>query len=131
MHKTDTHKQVADTTAEPRAASPAPATDAAPDSAPAGPRAAQPPAPPAGPQRAGSQPAARCAGQPEKKRRKTSDIDETFRLVEAALAQDAPPLVPTPRSLFGMLCGVFELEFPGRLPQRAVDEALLALDAEG
>jgi hypothetical protein len=28
-----------------------------------------------------------------------------------------------------MLCGVFELEFPGRLPQRAVDEALLALNA--
>jgi hypothetical protein len=68
---------------------------------------------------------------PEKKRRKTSDIDETFRLVEAALAQDAPPLLPTPRSLFGMLCGVFALEFPGRLPQRAVDEALLELDANG
>jgi hypothetical protein len=81
--------------------------------------------------RAGPQRAARRAGQPDKKRRKTSDIDDTFCLVEAALAQDAPPLMPTPRSIFGMLCGVFELEFPGRLPQSAVDEALRSLDAEG
>jgi hypothetical protein len=132
MHKAAAHKPLADAPAEPEPASPAPAPDAAPDSAPAGPRAAPPPAPPAGPPPAGPPPrAARRAGQPEKKRRKTSDIDETFRLVEAALALDAPPLLPTPRSLFRMLCGVFELEFPGRLPQRAVDEALLALDARG
>lgn len=139
MHKAAAHKPLADAPAEPEPAEPEPASpapDAAPDSAPAGPCPAgpcpaQPPAPSAGPQRAGPQRAARRAGQPEKKRRKTSDIDETFRLVEAALALDAPPLVPTPRSLFGMLCGVFELEFPGRLPQGAVDEALLALDAEG
>jgi|LauGreDrversion4_2_1035121.scaffolds.fasta_scaffold01430_8 hypothetical protein len=125
MHKATTFEPAAAALAEPEPAGPAPAPDAAPDSAPAGPLAGPPPAPPAGPQRA-----ARRAGQPDKKRRKTSDVDDTFRLVGDALAQDAPPLLPTPRSLFGMLCGVFELEFPGRLPQRAMDEALRALDAE-
>jgi hypothetical protein len=64
---------------------------------------------------------------PEKRRKKTIDIDETFRIVDAALAKPAPPLLPTPQSLFGMLCGVFELEFPGRLPQRAVEQALQSL----
>jgi hypothetical protein len=94
--------------------------------APAGPSAAPPPRPPAGPQRP-----AKLAGLSHKKHRKTSDIDETFCLVEAALAQPALPLLPTQQSLFGMICGVFELEFPGRLHQRAVDKALLALDAKG
>jgi hypothetical protein len=106
---------------------PAPQPDPAPDSAPAGPPPASPPRQPPGPQR----PAKRAGSQQaEKKRRKTSDIDESFRLVEAALALPAPPLLPTPQSLFRMLCGVFELEFPGRLPQQAVDDALLALDAK-
>lgn len=106
---------------------PAPQPDPAPDSAPAGPPPASPPRQPPGPQR----PAKRAGSQQaEKKRRKTSDIDESFRLVEAALALPAPPLLPTPQSLFRMLCGVFELEFPGRLPQQAVDDALLALDTK-
>jgi len=124
MHKATTLDPAAAALAEPEPARPPPAPDAAPDSAPAGPSVAPPPAPPAGPQRA-----ARRAGQPDKKRRKTSDVEDTFRLVGDALAQDAPPLLPTPRSLFNMLCAVFELEFPGRMPQRAVDEALRALDA--
>jgi len=124
MHKATTLNHAAAALAEPEPAGPPPPPEAAPDSAPAGPSVAPPPAPPAGPQRA-----ARRAGQPDKKRRKTSDLEDTFRLVGDALAQDAPPLLPTPRSLFGMLCGVFELEFPGRMPRRAVDEALRALDA--
>ena len=140
MHKAAAHKPLADAPAEPEPATPAPdagpdsAPDSAPDntpaSAPAGPNAAPTPAPPAGPKPAGPQRAARRAGQPEKKRRKTSDIDETFRLVEAALAQDTPPLVPTQRSLFGMLCGVFELEFPGRLPQQAVEQLAQTLEVK-
>jgi len=129
MHKATTLDPAAAALAEPEPARPTPAPDAAPDSAPAGPSVAPPPAPPAPP--AGPQRAARRAGQPDKKRRKTSDVEDTFRLVGDALAQDAPPLLPTPRSLFNMLCGVFELEFPGRMPQRAVEQALRALDAEG
>jgi hypothetical protein len=94
------------------------------------PRAAAPPAAPAAP---AAPPAGKPASGPEKKRRKAADADAAFSVVEAVLAQPAPPLLPTPQSLFGMLCGVFELEFPGCLPQRAVDEALLALakDAKG
>jgi len=112
--------------AAPEPAAPQPANPSVPESTPAGPQPQPDAGPPTGPPRA-----ARRASQPEKKRRKTSDVEDTFRLVAAALAQDAPPLLPTPRSLFGMLCGVFELEFPGRLPQHTVEQALRALDAEG
>ena len=80
-----------------------------------------PPDPPAKAKRARS-----SVQLPEKRRRKAA-ADDAFRVVEAVLAQHAPPLLPTPQSLFGMLCDVFELEFPGRLPQPAVEQLRQAL----
>jgi hypothetical protein len=72
---------------------------------------------------------ARAAAPLQERKRRKAAADDAFRVVEAALALPCPPLLPTPQSLFSMLCDVFDLEFPGRLPQRAVDEALLALNA--
>jgi len=105
-----------------------------PDSPQAGPQPEPlPRKPPAGPRNKQKQAKRAAAGTepPEKRRKKNVDIDETFRVVDAALAKPAPPLLPTPQSLFGMLCGVFELEFPGRLPQQAVEQALQTLSEQG
>ena len=64
----------------------------------------------------------------ERKRRKVDvDLDASFRAVEAALAQAAPPLMHTPHSLMSMLLDVFELEFPDRLQPLAVAQVLQAL----
>ena len=69
----------------------------------------------------------RVSSLPTDKKRRKPVAEEAFSVVEESLSQLAPPLMPTPQSLFCMLCDVFELHFPGRLPQHIVDEALLAL----
>ena len=113
-------------------ASPAPAGPASAAASPAAP----PFAPPAGPcpEPAGSRPwprqlrSKRTAPAADRKRRKTDvDLDASFRAVEAALAQDAPPLMHTPQSLMRMLLDVFELEFPDSLPRPAVAQVLQAI----
>jgi hypothetical protein len=64
----------------------------------------------------------------DRKRRKTDvDLDTSFRTVEAALAQAAPPLRHTSQSLLRMLLDVFELEFPDSLLRPAVAQVLQAL----
>ena len=64
----------------------------------------------------------------ERKRRKTDvDLDASFRAVEAALKQAAPPLMHTPHSLMSMLFDVFELEFPDRLQPLLVAQVLQAI----
>lgn len=85
--------------------------------------------PPAEEEAARTRPAkrARVNSTPTDKKRRKPVAEEAFSVVQATLSQQAPPLMPTPQSLFCMLCDVFELHFPGRLPQQAVDEALLAL----
>ena len=108
--------------------------DAQPDasSPPAGPAAAVPPRPPSGPpagRRPTRQRAAAATRPPDRKRRRTANVDDIVRTVQAALALPVAPLMPTPQSLFAMLCGVFEHEFPGRLPQPAVEQAMQALSA--
>jgi hypothetical protein len=121
-------------------ASPAPAGPASAAASPAAPLfaspAAPPFAPPAGPcpEPAGSRPwprqlrSKRTAPAADRKRRKTDvDLDASFRAVEAALAQDAPPLMHTPQSLMRMLLDVFELEFPDSLPRPAVAQVLQAI----
>jgi len=118
----------ASSTAAPAAHSAPPAAPpfapVAPVASPAGPR----------PEPAGSRPwprqltSKRTAPAADRKRRKTDvDLDASFRAVEAALAQDAPPLMHTPQSLMRMLLDVFELEFPDSLPHPAVAQVLRAL----
>jgi hypothetical protein len=112
-----------------------PAQDPAHDPAPHAPPPATAPESPAGPcPEQSSLPWARqlrskkAAPAADRKRRKTDvDLDASFRAVEAALAQDAPPLMHTPQSLMRMLLDVFELEFPDRLPRPAVAQVLQAI----
>jgi len=72
--------------------------------------------------------ARQAAHAPEKRRRKAA-ADDAFRVVEAALALSLPPLLPTPQSLFRILCDVFELEFPGRLSQQTVEQLANTINA--
>lgn len=128
---------------------PAPAGPAQPEvpAQPAGPARPEVPAQPAGPARpeVPAQPArpvqARPAPQPHRPKRKKAsvDVEHTFSVLEQALKQDPkhggseetfPPILHTPRSLFRMLCDVFEQEFPHHLPPEAVEHMLQALRHE-
>jgi hypothetical protein len=55
------------------------------------------------------------------------DIQDIFSTVQAVLLLPKQPLIHTPQSLFSMLCGVFELEFPNRLPKQLLEQTRHAL----
>jgi len=55
------------------------------------------------------------------------DIEDIFSTVQAVLLLPTQPLIHTPQSLFSMLCGVFELEFPQRMPKALLEKTLQAL----
>ena len=95
---------------------------------PEGPSAVPPPEPAAGPQKPRPSKRLRDSGAcGEQKRRKGIDIENLFSSVEAVLLLPTQPLIHTPQSLFSMLCGVFELEFPNRLPKQLLEQTRHAL----
>ena len=55
------------------------------------------------------------------------DIEDIFSTVQAVLLLPTQQLIHTPQSLFSMLCGVFELEFPNRLPKQLLEQTRHAL----
>ena len=70
-------------------------------------------------------------GKCKRKRTSLIDCNQLFAAVQEHIQVDAdqlPPLMHTPHSLFRLLCQSFEKQFPNCLAQTSVDEILLSLE---